>query len=286
MRRSPPRFTKAERAPARRRSSATRSAVRPLPMPPRSRWVPGGSVTRRRSGSSSIPTQPRVGRGSGPATAGPGADLVEGPVVPGLDQGVVHGGVEAVGGALPAVDGGAQQVEGLGIDEEAASLGPVEPTEEAVGLEPAPSGLELVDAPASADGQSRIVRQDGEMDVGAHRPEPELDPAEPGQSPGRRVRRASAGGGPPQLPPELVGGGGAGTVRAPGPGPGALPEGEPLELEPETEPDDPLPPATGTYRRWITMISGRGCRATGRGWVRSGGAAAEAALLAAASVAT
>ena len=189
MRRSPPRFTRAERAPARSRSSATRSAVRPLPMPPRSRWVPGGSVTRRRSGSSSIPTQPRAGRGTGPAAGpGPGADLVEGPVVPGLDQGVVHGGVEAVGGAVPIVDGGAQQVEGLGIDEEAAPIGPVEPTEEAVGLEPAPSGLELVDAPAGVDGQSRIVPQDGEMDVGAHRPEPELDPAEPGQ--GRVVGRA------------------------------------------------------------------------------------------------
>jgi hypothetical protein len=60
-----------------------------------------------------------------------------------------------------------------------------------------------------------------------------------------------------------------------------------LVLEPVLVPDEPLPPATGTYRRWITTISGRGCRATGRGWLSAGWAvAAGAALLAAASVAT
>ena len=83
------------------------------------------------------------------------------------------------------------------------------------GLEPAPPRLELVDAAAGLDGPESDVRQDDEMDVGAHGPEPELGPAEPGQ--GRVVGRARlAGEGRFSCRRSWW----AAVVRVPAPGPG------------------------------------------------------------------
>ena len=55
---SPPRSTHAPTAPAERRWSITRSADRPLPMPPRSMWHPGGSTTSPMRSSTSMPAGP------------------------------------------------------------------------------------------------------------------------------------------------------------------------------------------------------------------------------------
>ena len=60
-RRSPPRLTMAPLAPAAISSPTTRSAARPFPMPPGSRWTPAGSITSPAAGSTTIPAQPGLG---------------------------------------------------------------------------------------------------------------------------------------------------------------------------------------------------------------------------------
>src|SRR5439155_988307 len=64
--------TPTSQAPPSSPEPVTRSAARPLPMPPRSRATPGGSVMARTDGASAIAAQPGVGTVVGTGVGGRG----------------------------------------------------------------------------------------------------------------------------------------------------------------------------------------------------------------------
>ena len=117
-------------------------------MPPRSMWHPGGSTTSPMRSSTSMSAGPGTGdrRGRGRRTApSVGAEVVEGAVVAARHQGVVHGRVEQPVGDPPRLDRHGDDGGGVGAGEDRRAGVGVQRRQLAVGPEPAPAALDVVE---------------------------------------------------------------------------------------------------------------------------------------------
>ena len=172
-RRSPPMLTQAPATPSAISSVATRSAANPLPIPPGSNDSPAGRVTVASSTTMSVQPDACAVPAAGELFADfcGRAELLERTVVAGAQEVVEKCRIERSAGEPPRLDGAIDEETSVRRDGHRVTGPLVERGHLAVGPEPAPAALQLLDAGDCPSHRPVVAADDEEMGVRAHRSE-------------------------------------------------------------------------------------------------------------------